>query len=95
MKAIILARVSSKEQQEGYSIQTQTDQLTQYCKTKKFLIIKTFQIIESSTRGERKDFKAMLEFAGKQSETVALVASSIDRLQRSFREYPLLDNLTK
>lgn len=95
MRAIILARVSSKEQQEGYSIQTQTEQLTQYCKTKKFLITKTFQIIESSTRGDRKDFKAMLEFAGKQSETVALVASSIDRLQRSFREYPLLDNLIK
>jgi len=34
MKAIILARVSSKEQQDGYSIQTQTDRLTEYCKIK-------------------------------------------------------------
>lgn len=95
MKSIILARVSSKEQQEGYSIQTQTELLTNYCKVKNLQIIKTFQIIESSTRGDRKDFKTMLEFAGKQSEMVALVVSSIDRLQRSFREYPLLHNLIK
>ena len=95
MKAIILARVSSKEQQEGYSIQTQTEQLTQYCSRKDFEVINTFQIIESSTRGDRKDFKTMLEFAEDQSETVALVVASIDRLQRSFKEYPLLDNLIK
>lgn len=93
MKAIILARVSSKEQQEGYSIQTQTEQLTQYCIRKNFQILETFQIVESSTRGDRKDFKAMLKFAEDQSETVALITSNVDRLQRSFREYSLIDGL--
>lgn len=93
MRAIILARVSSKEQQEGYSIQTQTEQLSQYCQIKNFQIIETFQIVESSTRGDRKEFKAMLEFANKQSETIALITSNIDRLQRSFREYSLIDAL--
>ena len=95
MRAIILARVSSKEQQEGYSIQTQTERLTEYCHRKNFQIMKVFKIIESSTRGDRKEFKAMLEFARVQYETVALVVASIDRLQRSFREYPILDNLIK
>ena len=95
MKAIILARVSSKEQQEGYSIQTQTEQLSQYCSRNDLEIINIFQIVESSTRGDRKDFKAMLDFAGNQEEKVALVATSIDRLQRSFREYPLLESLIR
>ncbi|MEX0999695.1 MAG: recombinase family protein, partial [Thermodesulfobacteriota bacterium] len=93
MKAIILARVSSKEQQEGYSIQTQTEQLTQYCLRKNFQVLETFQIVESSTRGDRKDFKAMLKFAEDQSETIALITSNVDRLQRSFREYSLIDGL--
>ena len=93
MKAIILARVSSKEQQEGYSIQTQTEQLTQYCTRKDFEVINTFQIIESSTRGDRTNFKNMLKFAEDQSETVALITSNVDRLQRSFREYSLIDGL--
>ena len=93
MKAIILARVSSKEQQEGYSIQTQTELLTQYCLRKNFQILETFQIVESSTIGDRKDFKAMLKFAEDQSKTIALITSNVDRLQRSFREYSLIDGL--
>jgi site-specific DNA recombinase len=93
MKAIILARVSSKEQQEGYSIQTQTEQLTQYCYKKNYQILRTFQIVESSTRGDRKEFNAMLEYARKQEKMVALITSNIDRLQRSFREYSVLDGL--
>jgi DNA invertase Pin-like site-specific DNA recombinase len=93
MKAIILARVSSKEQQDGYSIQTQTEQLTQYCHRKNFQIIRTFQIVESSTRGDRKEFKAMLDYANNQKEMVALITTNIDRLQRSFREYTIIDSL--
>ncbi len=93
MKAIILARVSSKEQQEGYSIQTQIEQLSQYCQKKNFHVIQTFKIVESSTRGERKEFKTMLEYANNQEEMIALITSNIDRLQRSFKEYSLLDTL--
>ena len=92
MKAIILARVSSKEQQDGYSIQTQTEQLTDYCNRKNLDVIKTYQIVESSTRGDRKEFRAMLDYISRQHSTIALVFTHIDRLQRSFKEYPLLDN---
>jgi len=47
-------------------------------------VIKTYELVESSTRGERKEFAAMLAFAQAQNETVAIVADAVDRFQRSF-----------
>jgi len=93
MKAIILARVSTKEQEEGHSIAAQKQRLADYCERKGLKVIKTFEIIESSTRGERKEFMAMLDFAKAQKETVAIVADAVDRFQRSFKESVLIDEL--
>ena len=92
-KAIILARVSTKEQEEGYSIAAQKHRLQQYCERKRLDVIQTFEVVESSTQGDRKDFMSMIEFIRKQRECVALVADKVDRVQRSFKEYPLLDAL--
>lgn len=94
-KAVLLARVSHKDQEEGYSIAGQKYQLEQYCTRKGLEIIKTFEIVESSTRGNRKDFMQMIEFIRKQKDCIALVADKIDRVQRSFKEYPLLDGLVQ
>lgn len=92
-KAVILARVSSKEQEEGYSIDAQTHRLNTYCTQKNLSIIKSFAITESSTQGDRKKFMDMIRFIKSQKEPIALVADKVDRLQRSFKEYPLLDEL--
>jgi uncharacterized lipoprotein YmbA len=93
MKAIILARVSTKEQEEGHSIAAQRQRLIDYSARKGLTVIRTFELVESSTRGERKDFAAMLEFAKAQSEIVAIVADAVDRFQRSFKESVLIDEL--
>ncbi len=93
MKAIILARVSTKEQEEGHSIAAQKQRLLEYCERKNLKVIKTFEIIESSTRGERKQFTAMLDFAKTQKETIAIVADAVDRFQRSFKESVMIDEL--
>ena len=95
MKAIILARVSTKEQEEGYSIAAQRQRLIDYCARKSLDVIRTFELVESSTRGERKEFAAMLEFAKAQNETVAIVADAVDRFQRSFKESVLIDELIR
>lgn len=92
-KAVILARVSSKEQEEGYSIDAQKHRLQQYCDRHGLNIIQTFAITESSTQGDRTKFMSMIRFIKAQRETIALVADKVDRLQRSFKEYPLLDEL--
>ena len=91
--AVILARVSSKEQEEGYSIDAQKHRLEQYCLRKNLQVLKAFEITESSTTGDRKKFMEMIAFVKKQKQPVALVADKVDRVQRSFREYPLLDGL--
>lgn len=95
MKAIILARVSTKEQEEGHSIAAQSQRLADYCARKSLQVVRTFELVESSTRGERKDFVAMLEFAKAQNETMAIVTDAVDRLQRSFKESVLLDELIR
>ncbi len=91
MKAIILARVSTKEQEEGHSIDAQVTRLQEYCQRKEMKVLEVFKIIESSTQGNRKEFHEMLEFAKSQKEIVAIVCDAVDRFQRSFKETVLLD----
>lgn len=92
-KAVILTRVSSREQEDGYSIDAQKHRLELYCLRRKLDVIKTFEITESSTQGDRHKFMSMIKFIKGQRETIALVADKVDRVQRSFKEYPLLDEL--
>ena len=95
MKAVILARVSSREQENGMSIDAQLENLNKYAKRNGFTILKTFQITESSTKGDRKKFVEMLSFVKAQRDKIAIVADCIDRVQRSFKESVELDELRK
>ena len=92
-KAIVFARVSSREQEQGYSIEAQKHRLEIYCSRHNLEVIKTFEITESSTRGDRDKFMEMICYVKTQKETVAIVADKVDRVQRSFKEHPLLDAL--
>lgn len=94
-KAIILARVSTKEQEEGHSIDAQKHRLMEYCQRSNLEVIKTFSIIESSSRGDRKLFMEMIKFAKTQRETIAVVADKVDRTQRRISEIPLLEEPVK
>lgn len=93
MKAIILARVSSKEQEEGHSLTAQVARLTEYANRKGLEIIRVFEIIESSTHGNRKKFKEALDYCKKQKEKIAVIADAVDRVQRSFNDSILLNDL--
>ncbi|WP_341749685.1 recombinase family protein [Candidatus Tisiphia endosymbiont of Sialis lutaria] len=92
-KAVILARVSSREQEDGYSIEAQKYRLQEYCTRKGLEILKIFEFSESSTIGNRKKFMEAIDFAKKQKELVAVVTDKVDRLQRSYKETPLLNDL--
>ncbi len=93
VKAILLARVSTKEQEDGYSIEAQKYRLQEYCMRKGLAILKIFEFSESSTVGNRKKFQEAIDFAKKQKEVIAVVADKVDRLQRSYKETPLLNDL--
>lgn len=94
-KVVILVRVSSREQKEGYSIDAQLTRLRKYCEQKGLEVIKEFVIVESSTRGEREKFYEMINFIKKQKEAINLVCDKVDRLQRSFKEMPIIDELRR
>ena len=92
-KAVIFARVSSREQEQGQSIDAQLENLHKYCERKHIPILKEYKITESSTRGERKKFNEMLKFVKSQRNKIYIVADCVDRIQRSFKESIQLDEL--
>ena len=92
-KAVIIARVSSREQEKGVSIDAQVEKIRNYCTQKGLNNIKEFIITEASTKLERKKFYAMLDFVKKQPGKIVIVADCVDRMQRSFREHPILDSM--
>lgn len=75
MKAIILTRVSTKMQEEGLSLLAQNNRLHEYAERKGLEIIKSFEIVESSTRGERKQFMEMINFCKKQRECYGRIST--------------------
>jgi len=95
MKALLLARVSSREQEEGQSIPAQERRLKEYAERKGLVIGAIFKITESSTKDTRKQFEKVIEYIRKSREIIALVADTIDRVQRSFKESVVLEDLRK
>lgn len=95
MKAIILARVSSKEQEDNNSIPAQTRRLNEYATRQGLDIIETYQLVESSTKANRSKFTEIIKRIKQSRQPIALVTDTIDRLQRDFRESVLLDELRR
>ena len=99
MKAIIFARVSSREQEDGYSLNAQAAKMKQYCLYKQLQVIKEYEIVESSSIGDRKKFNEMLDMAAatsKESKSpVAIIIDKIDRLMRNFKDYPRIMELVE
>lgn len=92
MKAFVLARESDKKQDSN---DAQIGRLDSYIKLKLFRPVVIHKIKESSTQADRKQFMKIIEAIKKEKETVAFVVDTIDRMQRSFRESVILDDLRK
>lgn len=92
MKAIILARVSDKKQDSN---EAQVVRVSDYVKFKGLTPWKTYEIEESSTKGDREKFQEVVKEIELSKEPIALVVDTVDRLQRSFRESVQLDDLRK
>jgi DNA invertase Pin-like site-specific DNA recombinase len=95
MKAIILARVSSKEQEENNSIPAQVRRGRDYSARFNFDVIDEYQLTESSTKSNRAKFNEIIKQIRRSKEPIVLIVDTVDRLQRDFRESVLLDELRK
>lgn len=87
MKAVLLCRVSSKEQEEtGYSLPAQEKLLTSYGDNKGFKIAKIFSITESASgKKQREVFDNMIAFVKKEGIKI-IICEKVDRLTRNFKD---------
>ena len=94
-KAIAIARVSSKEQAEGYSIDAQKKPIVEYCKRKEIEIVQTFEFWESAgIKKDRKHFQAAIKYLLENDLRIICVEKT-DRLYRNFRDYVTIENLVE
>lgn len=94
MKAILYARVSSKEQeQEGYSIPAQKKYLYDHALKNKYSVVKEFVDIESAKQSGRKNFVDMVKFLKKNRQIKIVLCEKTDRLSRNFKDIATLDSL--
>ena len=92
-EAILLNRVSSKDQEQNYSLDGQEQRLREYCKNKELEVIAVCSFAESSTRGNRPKFRDMIKQIKARKKPIAIVCDKVDRLQRGFKETPMLEEL--
>ncbi|OGH39054.1 MAG: hypothetical protein A2905_00445 [Candidatus Levybacteria bacterium RIFCSPLOWO2_01_FULL_36_10] len=87
MKSVILARVSSKEQDEtGYSLPSQEKLLNEYGQSKNLLPAKLFSISESASgQKQRATFNEMVAYV-KKHDIKNIICEKVDRLTRNFRD---------
>lgn len=82
---IIYTRVSTKEQEKGFSLETQKRVIEEACEKSSFSILAYFGgVYESAKTDERAEFNRMLKFARRSKEKVSLImVYSVDRFSRS------------
>lgn len=95
MKAIGIARVSDPSQDDGQSTPAQVRRVTEYASQRGLDLAEIHEITESSTKDTRKKFEVIIKQIRESSVPIALLADTIDRVQRSFRESIELAELLK
>ncbi len=95
MRTILMARISTREQEQGISIEAQLRRLNEYAERQHLSVIATYTLIESSTKGNRKHFHGIIRQIEKSPEVIALVAETVDRVLRNFKDSIILDDLRK
>jgi site-specific DNA recombinase len=93
-KAVVYARVSSKEQErEGFSIPAQLKLLREYATRNGFELVKEFVDIETAKNPGRQNFAEMVRFCTKNKNCRIVLVEKTDRLYRNFRDAVTLEDL--
>ena len=91
--AVLYPRVSSKEQEQGYSIPAQQDLLRPYGPQIGSVIVEEFLDTETAKTTGRPGFAAMVSYFKKHPECRILLVEKTDRLYRNFKDYVTIDEL--
>ena len=97
MNAVIWARVSSREQKEGYSIDAQLRATRDRALKNGWSVVREFEVAESAKRGaERAAFNKMLKWVkanAKREKINAILSHKLDRVCRNMRDAVRLQEL--
>lgn len=97
MNVVVWARVSSREQREGYSIDAQLRAMRDKASQSGWTIVREFVIAESAKRGaDRQVFNQMLKWVktnAKREKIDAIFAHKLDRVCRNMRDAVRLQEL--
>lgn len=91
IKAVSYTRVSSVEQEKGFSIPAQKELLNQFAEKHNIEIVKEFSEAETAKKAGRHKFNEMLQFLKKNSEVNTILVEKTDRLYRNLKDYVDLD----
>lgn len=89
MKAIIYARVSTEEQEKGYSLEAQIEECKKYCESKGWKVVKVYREVKSAANIKRDELSKAIEMV-KLGVADILVAWKIDRITRSIKDFVFL-----
>ncbi len=90
--AVVYARVSSKEQEQGFSIPAQLRLLREYAACRGLSVAHEFVDVETAKATGRTGFSEMLAFLRKNGCRIVLVEKT-DRLYRNIKDWVTLDDL--
>jgi site-specific DNA recombinase len=93
-RAVLYARVSSKEQEkDGFSIPAQQKLLRQYAADSSFQISKEFTDVETAKRSGRTGFGEMITFLRRTPSCRIILVEKTDRLYRNLKDWVTIDGL--
>ena len=95
MKAIILARVSTKRQEkEGLSLEDiQLPRMREYAEKNNIDIVKEFVFQESADRKRRTSFDEVIKYFKEHKDIQAIITFRVDRITRNYRDAVIVDDL--
>ena len=97
MKVVLWARVSSREQREGYSLDAQLRAFRDRAQQQGWEVVREFTVAESAKRGiERSAFKEMIAWVlgqAKRDQVQGILAHKLDRCCRNMKDALLLQDL--
>lgn len=92
-EAVLYGRVSSAEQEEGFSLDAQLRFARDYAASKGMPIAEVYLEARSAKKAGRKKFMAMCEALKRAKKPMALIVEKTDRLTRNFHDVVALDDL--
>ena len=89
---LLYARVSSKEQEQGYSLEAQKTYLRDYANKNGLMIVKEFIEAETAKKSGRPLFNQMLVYLDKHPDIRTIIVEKTDRLYRNFKDFVILED---